>query len=172
MSSSGADSQGEDELLALSQQCQKFRQSFQTFMIASLNAENQPVCSYAPYVVGEDGHFYIFVSELAPHTESLLKHPRCSVMFIENESSCRNLFARQRLTFECIVEEEVRDNALGKEIIRQMKEELGETVALLEGLSDFRLLRLRPQNGRYVVGFGKAYLVDPVDGALSHIGTV
>jgi putative heme iron utilization protein len=41
-----------------------------------------------------------------------------------------------------------------------LAERLGERPRNLSRLADFRLFRLKPQSGRYVKGFGKAYTLE------------
>ena len=41
-------------------------------------------------------------------------------------------------------------------------------IAMLRTLPDFRLFALLPEQGSYVVGFGKAFDVDPKSGDLLH----
>jgi heme iron utilization protein len=42
----------------------------------------------------------------------------------------------------------------------------------MKSLADFRIFKLRPYSGRFVVGFGAAYAIDPNDlGQLIHQGS-
>lgn len=127
-----------------------------------------PEASYAPFVYHEGG-FYLYVSELAGHTRNLLRQPQAGVMLIEDEQQSRNLFARQRATFQCRVEVVLRSDDRYQPMLDQMADQLGNTIDLLRTLSDFHLLHLIPQQGRLVVGFGKAMTVSLPAMTLAHI---
>ncbi|WP_370277330.1 HugZ family protein [Pontibacterium sp.] len=159
----------QDELNAYSAACRALQDGKQSVLLSTLNQAGNPEISYAPAVRDGQGCFYIFVSELAAHTANLLGHPNCSVLFIQDEQESRNIFARERLTYQCDVEKVERDSAKGVEILEQMENKLGQTVKLLRGLPDFHLFRLKPTSGSYVVGFGKAFEVDPASGELIHL---
>jgi len=158
----------QDELKAYSAACLALQESKQSVLLSTLNTAGNPEISYAP-AIREEGGFYIFVSELAAHTANLLSHPNCSVLFIQDEPESHNIFARERLTYQCEVTTVERDSAKGIEILEQMETELGQTVQLLRSLPDFHLFRLKPTSGSYVVGFGKAFEVDPASGELIHL---
>lgn len=159
----------QDELNAYSAACRALQDGKQSVLLSTSNPERNPEISYAPAVRDKVGNFYIFVSELAAHTANLISHPICSVLFIQDEQESRNIFARERLTYQCDVERVERDSAEGVQILEMMERELGQTVKLLRGLPDFHLFRLKPTCGSYVVGFGKAFEVDPASGELIHL---
>lgn len=158
----------QSELQVYQQQCQQLLARLQSLALSTLS-EGQPDISYAPFWRDEGGVIYIYVSELAAHTHNLMAHARCSVMFIEDESACRNIFARERLTLDCRAIEVGNQADNFTSILDQMEAELGQTVALLRSLPDFRLFALTLLSGRYVVGFGKAFEVTPSTLALRHI---
>ena len=133
--------------------------SQQTLLLATATTHAIPDLSYAPFVQDNAGSFYIFVSDLASHTTNLRGNPQASVMFIRPESESPNLFARERASFNCRVTEITRDNALYDAQLQALQDKFGETVKLLRSLSDFHLLALTPEQGRYVAGFGRAYKI-------------
>lgn len=159
----------DQDLSRIQQQAETLETSFKTLSLSTLAAENQPAISYAPYVRIE-GNYFIFVSELSEHTQHLMARPCCSIMFIEDEEKSRNLFARERLLYDCAVTEEDRYSEAGLSILDKLEEEQGQTVSMLKQLADFKLFRLSPIKGRYVVGFGKAYNIDGQTRTFSHIG--
>ncbi|TVO74116.1 HugZ family pyridoxamine 5'-phosphate oxidase [Sedimenticola selenatireducens] len=138
--------------------------SQQTLMLSTVNAMQQAEISYAPYVQDSQGTFCIFVSQLASHTGNLQRTGNGSVMFIREESKSRNLFARERLIYQCQTKEILRTDPAYDELLNQMQGRFGETVALLRSLADFHLIALVPTSGRYVAGFGKAYDLSLPDG--------
>lgn len=122
--------------------------------------------SYAPFV-REGLRFYILVSELARHTANLLQNKQASVMFIQPEKEAADLFARERVTFKCSVEEVSPPDPDYQRLSQNMEHELGSTVSLLRSLQDFHLLQLTATEGLYIAGFGKAYTIDMNTGRLS-----
>jgi putative heme iron utilization protein len=55
------------------------------------------------------------------------------------------------------------------ERIQAMQDAFGEVVGVLRSLSDFHLFVLRPESGRFIVGFGQAFSINVNDGTLRHI---
>lgn len=134
-----------------------FIDGFRSLFIASVDGQQGPGASYAPFVRDTAGSFYVFVSLLAEHTQNLIERPQAAVMLIEPEEEARQIFARRRVSFRCRVEEVRRDTDEAAERLRQFRDRFGEIMDVLGGLGDFRLLRLVPTDGRFVIGFGQAY---------------
>lgn len=143
--------------------------SQQTLLLSTASITGVPDLGYAPYVRDESGCFYVFISELAAHTENLLNNPRASVMFVRPESEANNLFARERAIFDCLVKEiDLSDDCYSTQLTA-LQNKFGEIVGVLRSLSDFHLFALAPESGRYVAGFGQAYTINVRDGTLSHL---
>lgn len=157
-----------EELAAIVRSCEQLINRHQTLILSTLSPEGMPEISYAPYLRGEDGAFYIFVSELAHHTPNLQTHPVCSMLFAAPESETKNLFARERLFFHCQAEELPRETADCDHWLDRIQEKFGKTVEVLRHLPDFHLFRLKPLHGQYTIGFGKAFKIHG-DGSFSHI---
>ena len=143
--------------------------SQQTLLLSTASANGVPDISYAPFVRDHAGLFYIYVSEMACHTANLLNNPQASILFIRPESESRNLFARERAVLNCSVKEIIRDDEIYTDRIQALQDKFGEVVSLLRSLSDFHLFALRPESGRYVIGFGRAFTINVNDGTLHHI---
>jgi putative heme iron utilization protein len=152
----------------LLQACEQLMQRFQTLLLAT-QAEQGAALSYAPYIRSDEGDFYIFISRLAEHTDNLQRHPNCRLMFIADEADSRNLFARERLSWRCQAQRVEPGEALYSQQLDALQRRFGETLKLLRTLPDFCLFRLRPIDGRYVVGFGQAYQLDPLGGTVSRL---
>lgn len=135
----------------------RFRQHCRTLVLATLNDSDWPETSYAPFVEDDTGCHYIFVSELAAHTQHLLCNGKASWMLIADEQDTRQLFARQRFT--CVGHAEVipREAEEFTQRLEQLQDRFGDVVELLKGLADFHLIRLIPERATYVRGFGQAY---------------
>jgi len=147
------------ELQNLQNACNQLLSQQKTLLLASCNQVGNADISYAPYHY--DGFkFYIFVSDLAKHSQNLRSHPQASIMFIEPEAQASNPFARQRLSFDCRVQEISQTDLVFSKVLHAMKAEFGEIVSLLRQLPDFHLLALTPTQGQFIAGFGKAFVVD------------
>ncbi len=163
----GVDLQLEEAAIA----CQALINNQQTLMLSSYSIEQGAEISYAPYVRDENGRFFIYTSNLASHTGNLLTQEQASILFLGLEADSRNLFARERATFNCQVKEVRRDDAIYDSILDQLQEQFGQVVAVLRSLPDFHLLVLTPRSGRYVIGFGKAFDIDPATRQLQHVSS-
>lgn len=150
----------------LTSRYQALLQSQQTLILSTASEIGEPDISYAPFVRDQFGSFYIYVSELANHTRNLLNNPKAAVLFIRSENSSPNLFARERAIINCIATIIPRDNDSYSEQLQALQIKFGEVINLLSSLNDFHLFSLSPQNGRYIVGFGQAYRVDPTNDSI------
>lgn len=128
-------------------------------MLSTINSDSMPAPSYAPFV-SYDQHIYIFISKLASHTQNLIDQPHVSVLMIEDEDNCENIFARLRLSYQITSKVVSRSDPLWQQVIQAMTEKLGEQVIQLSQLGDFVLFQLTPTSGRFVKGFGKAYQLE------------
>ncbi|NMG22398.1 HugZ family protein [Brasilonema bromeliae] len=149
---------------------QSFTDSFQSLIISTVSADNTPNASYAPFVIDKSKKIYIYVSGLSTHTQNLHAVPKASVLFIDDESQTKQIFARRRLTFDCTATLVERDTELWNQIVDSFEARFGEMVQILRDLPDFRIFQLTPSKGRFVIGFGAAYEVDPNDlSTLTHV---
>ncbi|MBU0653532.1 MAG: pyridoxamine 5'-phosphate oxidase family protein [Gammaproteobacteria bacterium] len=130
-----------------------------TLQIATLDAAGEPAISYAPFVQDGGGNFYIFVSGLSSHTQEIIQHPRVSVLLVEDEQDARQIFARTRATYHCEAVVVGRDDGVFPQMLDALEERFGNVVGLLRGLGDFVLFRLKPVSGRFVMGFGQAFVL-------------
>jgi heme iron utilization protein len=146
---------------------QELLTSKQTLLLSTASLSGIPDLNYAPFVRDESGCFYIFISELAAHTDNLFTNPQASVMFIRPESESNNLFARERAIFDCSVKEIDRSDDIYPTQLKAMQNQFGEIVGVLRSLSDFHLFALAPESGRYIAGFGQAFTINVKDGTLS-----
>lgn len=76
---------------------------------------------------------------------------------MRDEQDSRQIFARQRASYQCDVEIVHRDVEEYAIILDKLEDRFGNVVDLLRGLSDFILFRLKPYQGQFVMGFGKAF---------------
>ncbi len=128
-------------------------------ILGTIDAEGVPNSSYAPYVQ-LDNKLYILVSFMARHTKNLRDLKKVSVMFIEDESATKQIYARERLTIDATTEQIERGTELWDKAAAGLTEVHGKILDILLGMEDFILIELTPIKGSYVNGFGSAYYVD------------
>lgn len=146
---------------------QELLASQQTILLSTASGNSIPDLSVAPFVRDQAGCFYIFISELATHTANLLNNPQASVMFIRPEPESNNLFARERAVFNCKARKIERSEPLYTIQLKAFQDKFGEVVSLLQTLTDFHLFALCPESGRYIMGFGQAYMINIKEGKVS-----
>lgn len=148
---------------ALIDEAEAFSDSRKSLQLATLSEDSQPNISYTPFIQ-YNSDIYIFISELANHTKNIINHPVASVLLIEDEQSCKNIFARKRLTLKCQCEEIAKTHSNWSIVMERFEETLGNTVALLRKLPDFHLFKLSPITATYVKGFGQAFELESFKG--------
>ncbi|MBD2439509.1 HugZ family protein [Nostoc sp. FACHB-110] len=136
-----------------------FPQEFQSVIISTISQAGIPNSSYAPFVIDEAKNIYIYISDLATHTQNLYANPRVSVLFIDDEAKSNNIFARRRLSFDCTATLIERDTDTWLKIVDQFQDRFGEMIEIFKSLGDFRIFQLTPSAGRFVIGFGTAYKI-------------
>lgn len=156
MAQTSSNTTDSDNLQAVHDKCRDFPEAFQSLLIASCNASGLPEASYAAYI-DEAGDYYVYLSELAAHTQNLQENPRCSVLFIEDEQAADHLFARQRLVYQCDVAEVSRQTPRFEEIMDLFEAKFGGFMKMMRKLEDFHLFRLVRVKGKFVAGFAQAY---------------
>ena len=145
-------------------------QSVHTLQLATVNDAGLPLSSYTPYLHIPGRGFYIYVSELAGHTRNLQRHCETGVLIIADESATKQLFARERLSIECVAEFIARDSDDWALCMDALEESFGSVLKLIRGLKDFHLVFLKPLGGVYVRGFGEAWSFEGAD--LEHFGHI
>lgn len=140
-------------------QIQELINSTKTLILATIDADNRPTASYAPYVY-LDKSFYVLVSFMAKHTRNLRDRKKVSLMLIEDESATRQVYARDRITIDSEAEFVETASAEYTRVVEALEQRHGKIVKVLSNLDDFILFKFKPQQGSYVNGFGSAYFVD------------
>ncbi|MCG6939851.1 MAG: pyridoxamine 5'-phosphate oxidase family protein [Thiohalocapsa sp.] len=128
-----------------------------SLMLATVGADGMPHASYAPFVRDADGALCIFVSDLSEHTGNLRRCPNASLLLIEDEQDAREPFARRRLSLRARASIIPRDDERWEGLADAFQQRFGRIVEVFRGLGDFRLVRLEPTGGSFVMGFGRAF---------------
>ncbi len=138
---------------------QNFIQNIQTAVIGTVNSKGEPFSSYAPYIY-DNNHFYIYISDIATHAKNIQANPHSSLFFIEDESKTENLFARKRISLQCLASKIERGSERFEQIFSSYKAKFeAGTVEMLKGMTDFNLFELEVTSGEATFGFGEAYAI-------------
>ncbi|MBE9136244.1 pyridoxamine 5'-phosphate oxidase family protein [Nodosilinea sp. LEGE 07088] len=140
---------------------QDLPQRVRSLMLSTVSGDSSPHASYAPYILDDDYQIYIFTSGLSAHTNNLQATGVASVLLIEDETAAPQVFARQRITYDCNVTLLPRGSDPWGGIADRFEQRFGDIIAMLRSLDDFQIFCLSPQKGRFVMGFGAAYAIDP-----------
>ena len=138
---------------------QELVDSAQSLILATIDAEGNPVSSYAPFAL-VDWNFMVYLSYMAKHTKNLQDRKKASIMLIEDETASKQIYARTRLTINSEAVLVDKENPLFEQSLNALKERHGKVVEVLSEMTDFVLFELKPKSGAYVNGFGSAYFVD------------
>ncbi|WP_162165494.1 HugZ family heme oxygenase [Campylobacter fetus] len=132
-----------------------FIDGFNSVLISSLNGDHC-VCSYAP-VVRDDNDFYILISEVSEHFKSIKENSdKISIMFLEDESKAKTVFARKRASFrsKAVFLDDQKESMFSK---FESKFSSESAIKMIKNMSDFHIIKIEITKGRFVKGFGAAY---------------
>lgn len=150
------------------EQAKLFLQNRQSIHLSTITDATKGVVetSVAPFIYS-NGHFYIYVSELAQHTQNLLalmqtdnsqsENSLISGLISADEKQTEQIFARERLALQMNVSEVEKDTEDYKVLLSEFEKTFGEVVLMLQSLPDFHLFKLKVESGSYVRGFGQAF---------------
>lgn len=141
--------------------------SLKSLILSTINADGSPHSSYAPFIEKEQ-RFYISLSAMSTHSRNIMRTPTISILFIEDESNCSNIFARKRVTFDVRVKPIERNSITFNGAMTLFEDKFGEMATIYQTMSDFYLFELTPLKGRAVFGFGQAY--DFKNGTFGNVG--
>lgn len=135
-----------------------------SLVISSLGSDKNPEISYAPFVM-MNNKIYLYLSKVTNHYYNLRDNHDCSVMIIEDESVCKTIFARTRISFTC--EANILDS-VSDEIFAKFDEVHEAKMMSMFKKMDFDMFELDIKSGRLVKGFGQAYEIKFVDGKVEY----
>jgi len=130
-------------------------QNIPTISLATVDESQIPHASLLPFVWHQSHGLMVFASALSPHTTHLKHNPSCSVLIYDSVGV--DPFALKRMQLKCFISQIATTHKDYNSILDQMHTKLGPTVSMLRSLPDFTLFALRPESGRLILGFGKAY---------------
>lgn len=128
-----------------------------TIVIGTVDDDGVPFLSLTPFVRAGDS-LYVYVSAIAEHYDHLLRSSRVMVLLHADEAGSKNLFAVERTRFTCTAREVPAEG--NEAIFDQLRADHNPALIDLLRTLDFHLFELTPVDGRYIVGFGKAFDLD------------
>lgn len=149
----------------------EFRQGFKSCVLATLDKQGLPMASYAP-IIALEGKYYIYISAIAEHYENIQQNPdKIEVMFLEDESQAKSIIVRTRLRYKTTARFIPREDPIVEKALDKLAETMNDVggIKTIREFTDFDLIELTLGAGRFVRGFGQAYLIDE-KGEISHIG--
>lgn len=124
--------------------------------LGTLGADG-PFVSLAPVAPEPGGRgFFLHVSGLARHTRDLRADPRVSLLFVAPLDAGQDPLALPRLTLQGRAEELPADSPEGRSATETYLARFPQAAQTL-GLGDFAFFWIRPDSGRLVGGFGRAF---------------
>jgi len=136
-----------------------FISTIKTAVIGTLNKDNTPFSSYAPYIY-DNNRFYIYISSIATHTKNIEANTNTSLFFVEDESVSENLFARKRISLQCTATKVERASERFEEVFSLYNDKFDTSmVGMLKNMTDFNLYELKVSSGEATFGFGDAYII-------------
>lgn len=135
----------------------EFLKDFQSLSISTVDEKENPFSSYAPFIK-TDNKYYVYISQMAKHTQNLTNNDKCSLFFIEDESQCKNVFARKRVMIQCSSIKIEQNSKNEDSLLNEFRNKFGEEmINMLKNMNDFHVFEFKPFYGEAVFGFGKAY---------------
>lgn len=138
---------------------QTFTNEIKSIILATVDENANPFSSYTPFVEDEEGNYYVCVSSLVAHSHNMATTKKAHILFLEDESKAKSVFFRKRLYFDANVEKFEPNDKRTKKISKLFVDRFGETSALILSMNDFRIYKIIPKDGSFVLGFGSAFSV-------------
>lgn len=74
-----------------------FLKSFKSMVISTLDSNTNPFTSYAPFVYSQE-KYYIFISDIAKHSQNLKAHKELSIFLLKMNKSVK-IFLQENALF-------------------------------------------------------------------------
>ncbi|OBV29448.1 HugZ family heme oxygenase [Helicobacter sp. CLO-3] len=158
------------DLDSVEQEVVEFAKSFGSAVLASLNPKGEVLATYSA-VIHHKSKFYIYVSEVAEHYESIKANPKnIELMFLEDESKAKSVILRKRLRYRVEARFVERESSEFNEVFDAFIAQTGGAggIKTIRNMTDFHLIELIAHDGRFVKGFGQAYALH--NGKATYLG--
>ncbi|WP_198304326.1 HugZ family protein [Arcobacter vandammei] len=149
-----------------------FLDDIKTVVLATVSSDGEPFASHSPFVRDEEGNFYVFISTSVQHSHNMYNTGKAHILFIEDESKTKHIYARRRLYFKAKAEKFDENDARTEEITQLFEARFGKEAALLREMPSSRIYKLIPRDGNFVIGFGAAYKLDETNKKIKELNTM
>lgn len=123
--------------------------------------EGNPNLAMVAYAFADNfSQFYIHVSRLGKHTIDMEHHPHISLLITEADDNRADPQTLVRVALNGIAEVLPRTDSEYAPVKHLYLQRFPEAEQLFS-LGDFNLWRIRPDGGRFVAGFGRAFNLVP-----------
>ncbi|EFB6096776.1 HugZ family heme oxygenase, partial [Campylobacter coli] len=131
------------DLSGVAREAKEFMLSFNSVSLATLSADKEVVCSYAPFVNTPWGN-YIYISEVSEHFNNIKENPNnIEIMFLEDESKAASVILRKRLRYKVKASFIERGEVFDKIYDEFEKQTGGEGgIKTIRNMLDFHLVKL------------------------------
>lgn len=137
---------------------EEFIHSFKSVVIGSQSQDNKIDVTYAPHIIYNNNH-YIYISEIGDHFNNLKNNPQeFEILFLQDEKEAISPILRKRARFNVTCDFLPRNEEFDT-ILDAFEENLGDSMKIVRKMTDFHLVKLNILDGRFVKGFGQAYLL-------------
>lgn len=139
-----------------------FEEGFNSVILGTISSEGEVDVTYAPFINYQNER-YIFISEIGDHYSNLKNNNKqFEIMFLQDEKESISAVLRKRLRFNATAEFLPRNEKFEK-VLDAFQEKIGEHIKLIRNMKDFHLVKLNILDGRFVKGFGQAYILKDGD---------
>jgi hypothetical protein len=127
----------------------------------AVSADNEPFTAMVSYAL-HSGGLLVHLSNLSPHKRLLMANPKCSLLIAEPDDGRAEVMSLVRVT--------LNGSAIKLDKATQEYEDAKAaflaklpTSEVMFGLADFDLFRIVPTGGRFIAGFGRAFVLSTDD---------
>lgn len=138
---------------------QNFTQNLNSVILSTCDNLANPFASYAPFVEDDNKNIYICISGFVKHSKNLSETKKANLLFIDDESKTKNIFARQRLYGDVTSEMFQKNDERNDKIYQLFEEKFAEKANFLRQMPDFRIYKLSFSEANLVLGFGATYSI-------------
>lgn len=149
-----------------------FLNNIKTVILSTVSSDGEPFASYSPYVQDEEGNFYVFISTSVQHSHNMYNTGKAHLLFIEDESATKHIYARRRLYFKAKAEKFEPNDERTEKIAQLFEKRHGKQASLVRDMPASRFYKLTPSDGNLVLGFGAAFKLDSSNKKIKELNTM
>lgn len=149
-----------------------FLDDIKTVILSTVGSDGEPFASHSPFVRDVEGNFYVFISTSVQHSHNMYNTGKAHILFLEDESKTKHIYARRRLYFKVKAEKFDENDIRTEEITQLFEKRFGKQASLVREMPSSRFYKLIPSEGNFVIGFGAAYKLDETNKKVKELNTM